>query len=525
MKKLQTLLPTGLWLVLIAGFVLSGCSNTPSEESHNEAQTVTQVELCEAHDLPVEDCFMCDPALRDPDRLWCKEHDRYEDRCFLCHPEIKDESRLWCKEHNLYEDECIFCHPELKEKKAAPNEEATASGDHSDKSLAHADLWCLEHDVSEKECGICHPELADQLQPGQGLKIRFASAQSAQKAGIELTSPVAGEGLADLSLLCRVTYNQNAFARITPLAGGVIQRVPADVGDNVKKGQVLLEVLSPEIAEAKSAYLIARANEALKKTAFERKKELMDEKIASQGDYDMAATEYELAKSTSAAAYQQLLNYGFSSSDIKRIAETRSTTSTLQVRAPFTGTLIERHAVIGETVEPGDITFTIADLSSMWLELSIPEDRSAHVSVGDSVEALFDILPDSRVRGKLTWVSAGIDPQTRMLKGRAVVPNPDNSLKHGMFGQVQIDSKRLADGLYVPVESLHRFGPERAEFVFTKVQDDLYEVRRVHMGAKNGSYAEIVAGLSPQDRVVAAHSFTVKSEFLKARLGAGCVDE
>ncbi len=525
MKKLQTSSPAAILATLIASFVLSACSNTPSEENHSEAQAVVQGELCATHDLPVEDCFMCDPALRDPDRLWCKEHNRYEDRCFLCHPEIKDESRLWCKEHNLYEDECIFCHPELKEKKAAPIEETTASGEHSDKGLAHADLWCLEHDVSESECGICHPELADELQPGQGLKIRFATTQSAQKAGIGLTNPVPGEGLAELSLLCRVTYNQNAFARVTPLAGGVIQSVLADVGDMVQKGQVLLEVLSPEIAEAKSAYLVARANEALKKTAFERKKELIQEKIASKGDYDIAATEYELAKSNAAATYQRLLNYGFSSADIERIAETRSTTSKLFVRAPFSGTLIERQAVVGETIGPGAIAFTIADLSSMWLELSIPEDRSAHVSVGDSVEALFDILPGTRVHGKITWVSSGIDPQTRMLKGRAVVPNPDNRLKHGMFGEVRIDSKRLAAGLYVPVESLHRFGPDRAEFVFTKVEDDLYEVRRVHMGAKNGKYAEIIDGLSKEDLVVAEHSFTVKSEFLKARLGAGCVDE
>ncbi len=80
-------------------------------------------------------------------------------------------------------------------------------------------------------------------------------------------------------------------------------------------------------------------------------------------------------------------------------------------------------------------------------------------------------------------------------------------------------------GLYVPAESLHRFGPSRAGFVFTKVTDDLFEVRRVDVGGRNGKYIEILAGLMPEEQVVAAHSFTVKSEFLKARLGAGCVDE
>jgi len=526
MKKLCKYVPVSLFLMaVVIALLATACDRKPPEKVENKVEIAEQGELCAAHQLSVSDCFMCDPALRDPDRLWCKEHDRYEDRCFICHPELKDENRLWCSEHNLYEDECIFCHPELKKKQAGENKESAGANGNGDVYPVTIDLQCEEHGVPEKECGICHPELADALQPGQSLKIRFESPESAKKAGIGLTNPLPGKGLSDLSLLCRVSYNQNQFARITPLASGVIQRVLADVGDTVSKGKVLVELMSPEIARAKSEYLIALANEVLKETAFKRKKELLDEKIASQGDYDMAATEYELAKSTAATAYQQLLNYGFSRDDIARIKETRSTTSTLRVLAPFSGTLIERHAVVGETVEPGDITFMIADLSSMWLELSIPEDRSAYVTVGDSVEATFDVLPGTRIRGKLTWVSAGIDEQTRMLKGRAVVTNPERRLKNGMFGQVSLASKRLTTGLYVPVESLHRFGPDRSEFVFTKVTDDLFEVRRVEMGAKNGKYVEILNGLLPEDQVVAAHSFTVKSEFLKARLGAGCVDE
>ena len=72
-------------------------------------------ELCAKHQLPVAECFSCDPTLREPGRLWCTEHDRYEDRCFICHPELVDTGRLWCNEHSLYEDECFFCHPELRE--------------------------------------------------------------------------------------------------------------------------------------------------------------------------------------------------------------------------------------------------------------------------------------------------------------------------------------------------------------------------------------------------------------------------
>ena len=73
---------------------------------------------CKAHKVIKENCFICDPKLREKGRMWCKEHERYEDRCFICHSELQDTKRMWCKEHSLYEDECFLCHPELKSKDA-----------------------------------------------------------------------------------------------------------------------------------------------------------------------------------------------------------------------------------------------------------------------------------------------------------------------------------------------------------------------------------------------------------------------
>lgn len=74
--------------------------------------------VCKPHKIAKDQCYICDPKLREKGRLWCKEHDRYEDRCWICHPEAQDKNRLWCKEHFLYEDECVLCHPELKKKPA-----------------------------------------------------------------------------------------------------------------------------------------------------------------------------------------------------------------------------------------------------------------------------------------------------------------------------------------------------------------------------------------------------------------------
>jgi cobalt-zinc-cadmium efflux system membrane fusion protein len=508
-------------LFLLFAAMIAGCGNTPPEDAGKP--TVVETARCGPHQLPVSDCFMCDPALRDPNRLWCREHDRYEDRCFICHPELKEANRLWCKAHNLYEDECIFCHPELKETAQSTAPHHSPAG-HDDDTGSHADggLYCNEHNVHENECGICHPELAGELKVGQGLKIRFESPESANKAGVRITRPAEGEALTGFSFLGKVTYNQNRYARVTPLASGVVQRVLADVGDYVRKGQPLVDIAAPEIAAAKNDYLTALADEALKATIFKRNKGLIDEKIAAQQDFELAEFEYELAKTKTETARQQLLNFGFSDAQLPAIVKERSGASTLPVLAPFSGTLINRTAVIGEVVNPGDMLFTVAELSTMWLELSIPEDRIAYISLGDAVEATFEAL-DVCLTGKISWLAAGLDEHTRMLKARAVVPNPDARLKDGFYGQVRIVSQRRLSGLLVPSESLHRF--EKKPFVFTRLADDLYEVRRVEVTGQNGRLVEILAGLSLDDQVVSAHSFTVKSEFLKARLGAGCVDD
>lgn len=383
--------------------------------------------------------------------------------------------------------------------------------------------WCYEHGVPDRECGICNPDLIAALKPGQGLKIRLESPESAMKAGIKTALPTEGNSLSGLVVLSRVIYNQNQLARITPLAAGVIQRVLTDVGDIVSKDQVIAEIVSPEIARAKSDYLSSLENKRLKEFVLKREKGLAEKKISSQQEYEQALTEYQIAINNTKTAQQQLLNYGFTEEEVQEIAETQSSSSLFPVCAPFSGTLISRNAVVGEAVKPGDMLFTLADISSMWLELSVPEDRLSSLKVGDQVEATFDAIPGVSVHGQLIWLASSIDEHSRMMMVRASVPNPGLLLKHGMFGQAQILPKQTIKGVHVPVDAIHHFNGN--SFVFIKLSDDLYEIRRVVLGGKDNEYVDIVEGMTPQEEVVVVHSFTLKSEFLKSRLGAGCVDE
>jgi len=466
--------------------------------------------LCSEHQIPTNQCFICNPALRDPGRLWCNEHDRYEDRCFICRPESREEGRLWCEEHKLYEDECFLCHPELLEVD-------------SQRTFSSKELPCVEHGVLEVECGICHPELFETLLIGQGLKVRLASPDAARKAGIITAIPTAARPRAGLGVLGKVTYNQNRFARITPLAAGIIRRVLVDVGAPLSEGQVLAELVSPDLARAISEYRGALATLALKRVVYTREKKLAAKRISSQNEFEEALAEYRVAKSSKDAARQQLLNYGFPEGQMHELEEQESSFAYLPVLAPFAGTLVSRNAVVGEAVKPGYTLFELADISSMWIELSVPENRLSLLRVNDPIEANFDALPGVNIRGRLVWLSSAIDERTRMMKARAVVPNSDLQLKDGMFGQIRIFSEESPDVLFAPADALHRL--HEKNFVFVKLSDDLYEARMINGSQKDGGVLEILEGVLPNEELVVNHSFTLKSEFLKSRLGAGCVDD
>ena len=461
-----------------------------------------------------ETCFICDPSKRDAGRLWCKEHARYEDRCWACHPELEEEGRLWCTEHALYEDECHLCDP------SRGAETPAANGEPAEESAA---LFCNEHGVAEIECGICQPQRASQLAAGESLKIRLASDRSADLAGIATQRPAAGSSAATLELLGEVRFDDNRRARVTPLASGVVGEVLVDVGEAVEAGQPLATVHAAGVAEAKAAYLSALATADVTAADFERESQLVEENIGAKRDAEAAEAAYKLAQLESRKAEQALLNLGFAKTDVAAFAESGSSSSDLVVRAPFAGTVVDRSAVVGEAVEPGAALFEVADLSAMWVELAVPEEHAAALRPGMPVVARVKALPSAEFRGELLWLSPRIDERTRMVRGRALVPNDEGVLRHGMFAQVTAELSEAQDALTLPGGAVQEI--DGMSFVFVRSEPDLYEARRVEVASAADGRIAVAAGIDPNDDVVTAGGFTMKTEFLKSRLGAGCVHD
>lgn len=500
------------------GLTVSGCGNKePASSPTDEPTQSSESGAAHTHDTPGETCFICDPEKRDAGRLWCTEHARYEDRCWECQPQLEEKGRLYCEEHSLYEDECFLCHPEL----ADDDDKNSMLHPHEG---AESGLFCREHQVQESECGICQPQLTAQLAPGGELKVRFESPESATKAGVETVPAQAATAQAHVAAVFESSYNENALAHITPLASGIVGQVLADVGDDVRTGDVLVELRSSAVASTKSALVTASVDLELKKTALDREKHLATKNISSEKEVQEAAAAHTVATLTLATARQQLLNYGFTNAEIDSISEERDTSAVLLVRAPFDGTLVERSAVPGEAAEPGAALFTLADLDEMWLNLSVPANEAALLEIGADVNATIGDDTTAPVDGRLTWIGTAVDRRSRMLSARAVVANKARAVRAGVFGKARVSVGGAAASVSVPRESIQRY--ESQPYVFVKLEDDLYSLRRVEtVAAASSDRIAVVAGLQPNEPVVAVGAFTVMSEFLKSRLGAGCVDD
>ncbi|PLX82326.1 MAG: hypothetical protein C0617_14495 [Desulfuromonas sp.] len=384
------------------------------------------------------------------------------------------------------------------------------------------DGMCVEHGVMEAECGLCQGSHLSSLEPGQGMLVRLSSSEVAAKAGISTTVPQQLSLASGVALPARAEFNRNRFSRMTPLAPGTVRRVLVQPGTVVHKGDVLVEIATPEIATLKAQLLAARARAAQADAVLDREKDLLERGITSRQEYQQALAESRVAQSELDRFRMQLLNFGLSAGDLQQLLQGRGNGALVAVRAPFTGVVSELAAAVGENVSPGDHILTVVDPDILWVELSVPESRIYQVRDEAPVEARFTGLPGQVFRGRIFQVGAAVDERSRTLTALAEVKNPGHHLKAGMFGEVRLLGGDETEVLAVPADALQSI--DGLSYLFLQLESDLFEVRRVETGAQEGGLVPIRSGLSAGERLVSAQGFALKSEILKARLGASCAD-
>ena len=329
---------------------------------------------------------------------------------------------------------------------------------------------------------------------------------------------------AELLTTGQVDFEQDRLAHVTPRIPGRVDEVQADLGDRIQKGQVLAIIDSIELGQAKSAYLQAKAHEELARQNFEREEGLFAERISSEKEMLAAKAAHLEATARLRNSEETLRLYGIQDQTIQTLSYEGGQTSLLPVRAPLSGRVVEKHVTVGELVTPERSMFTIADLGHVWVWIDVYERNLRHVHLEDDVAVAADAYPDELFLGKVSYLSDQVDADTRTVRARIDVNNPDHKLRPGMFARVtltdpHIESTGLEPSLVVPVGAVQRDGEEF--IVFVALDDYRFERHEVVVGRSAGGFAEILSGLDPEDTVVIEGAFLLKSEASKEQMGAG----
>lgn len=401
---------------------------------------------------------------------------------------------------------------EEKGKEAGHDEHAGEEDVHGAKP--ESGEYCAEHRMFEAVDALCNPDLINVLLPGKGVMVRLGTPEAAARAGVATALPQKVASATGPTFPAQTVYSRNGVAQVAAMTSGVVQRLHVDVGTAVVKGQVLAEIASTDVSSARAELSTAQSRLNLAGTALRREEQLFAKGISAGQDVEVARAEQEAAAATLEQAQQRLALYG---------AGTKGGGgATIALRSPLTGIIAERSVVAGQSILPETPLFTVVNLASMGIELSLPADRIALARVGAPVEALFDGMEGQRFTGKIVQIAPALDGQTRLLKVLAEVENPEEMLKSGLFGQVRLLGAVVGEALEIPNNAVQMI--DGKAFVFIEREADLFELRRIAVGPRRGKSILIEEGLKADEKVVATQGFALKSEVLKSRLGASCAD-
>jgi membrane fusion protein, heavy metal efflux system len=314
--------------------------------------------------------------------------------------------------------------------------------------------------------------------------------------------------------------NAYALAHVSPRIAGRAIEVHAVLGQRVEAGQILAELDSIELGERKAAFLQAGAELDVARRNYEREKRLFEGEISSEKEYLEAKGDHQRAQASSRAAREALRLVGLTDEEIDRVTwgGRGEPLSHFPLTAPFGGTVIERHITLGELITPEDKPFTVADLSTAWILLSVYEKDLARVEVGQDVGIRVDAYPAEYFEGTLTYLSEVVDPKTRTATARVEVPNPRGRLKPGMFARavVRVPSAERKQALVVPKEAVQSVDGNAT--VFVAEGERTFEVREIETGRTVSGLVEILSGVSEGDRIVTRGAFYLKSEISKEEM-------
>jgi cobalt-zinc-cadmium efflux system membrane fusion protein len=293
-----------------------------------------------------------------------------------------------------------------------------------------------------------------------------------------------------------IGFNEDLSVEVfTPYQGRIVGLF-AEVGSDVKKGQTLFTIDSPDLLQSESTLIAAAGVSELTTKNLARLRDLYTSRAVSQHDVEQATSDQQTAEGNLRAARDAVRLFGKTDADIDNIISARNADPTLVVPSPIDGRITARNAAPGLFVQPGNTPapFVVADISTMWMLANVPEVDSPAFHVGQQLQVKLAAFPDRVFDGKITTVGATVDPNTRRVLVRSEVKDPQHELRSGMFADFVITVGAPVRSPGIPVDGVVREG-DGTMTAWVTADRRHFTQRTVKIGEERGGYRQILDGV------------------------------
>jgi len=326
----------------------------------------------------------------------------------------------------------------------------------------------------------------------------------------------------------QIAFNDDASTVVQTPFSGRVTRLLAKIGDDVKRGDPLFEIDSPEVVQAQTDLIAALHSVDKAKSQLlaaqrqaERQNRLIKDKATSQREVDQAINDEAAAQSDMKTAEGTLtfarnrlrVIIGRDQAEVDRLERTRIVNPLITINSPIDGTVIARKVGPGQFVraDVADPLYSVADLSTMWLKANVPEVDIPLIRVGQEIEVRVTAVPDRAFTAQVIAIGAASDASTRRVVVRSEIPNPDRALKSEMFASFKIAIGERRPAPSVPADAVVWQGDQAV--VWTEREPMLFERRLVKTGLEQDGRLEIREGLQAGERVVERGALFVQNEW------------
>lgn len=304
-------------------------------------------------------------------------------------------------------------------------------------------------------------------------------------------------------LVGKIDYDEAVTARISsPVAGRVLSE-PAPLGRQVKEGSALAELSSPDVAAAVAEFVKAEADLKLAERTYNRQKELYEGNASARKEMEQALDEWVRSRSEVERTRDRLKNLRL---------DRRQTDGKFALRAPISGVVSERHITPGMEVRPdlSDPLFVVSDLSRLWLQMEVFEVNISKIKPEQRVLITVPAYPGEQFPATVKYIGQVLDENTRTVRVRCELQNPDKKLLPGMYATVNVLSSPEDKAIVVPLTAV--FTEDESDYVFVAIGNNRYQKRAINIGLRLKDKAVVEEGLKTGEKLVVEGALMLRTE-------------